>query len=280
MWRTPRGLGPCGHFEGTRRKEWGSGPATMARRDALTRRCRGLGELLDLVVAALGGMVRARASLTLELVVLRQQIAVLQRTAGRPAIRNRDRWFWIAMCRWWPDWRQRVQVVAPATVVRWHRAGFRASWRWRSKPKGGRPMVHGSIRQLTRRMALENPTWGAPRVHAELMKLGFDVSERTVSRTMSGLRKPSGTPRQRQAWRAFLKNHAPDVCAMDFLVVPTLTFRSLFVWFVIEHGSRRVIDVGVTEQPTARWVANKLRQAFPWESAPKYLVCDNDPVFK
>jgi len=252
----------------------------MAWRDALIWRCRALGEFLAPVATALSGMVRARASLTLELVVLRQQIAVLQRTAGRPAIRNRDRWFWIAMCRWWPDWRQKVQVVAPATVVRWHRAGFRAYWRRRSRPKGGRPMVHRSIRRLTQRMAIENPTWGAPRIHAELMKLGLDVSERTVSRTILKLRKPSGTPRQRCAWRTFLKNHAPDVCAMDFLVVPTPTFRCLFVWFVIEHGSRRVIEVGVTEQPTAIWVANKLRQAFPWDSAPKYLVSDNDPVFK
>jgi transposase InsO family protein len=167
--------------------------------------------------------------------------------------------------------------VKPETVVRWHRAGFRLYWNWRSRGgRRGRPRAAAEVRALVRRLATENPTWGAPRVHGELRMLGVEVSERTVSRLMP---RRAPKPEVVQRWMAFLRNHRDAIAAMDFFVVPTVTFRVLYVWFVIEHGRRRIVHFHVTDQPDAAWVVQQLREAFPFDTAPRHLVFDRDGTF-
>ncbi len=180
--------------------------------------------------------------------------------------------------RIWPNWTKTLIIVKPETVVGWHRKGFRLRWDFISKrgKKRGRPRIDKEIRELIRRMAYENSTWRAPRIHGELLKLGFKVSERTVSRYMPK-RKP--TDDQLKKWKTFLKLHAKGIAAMDFFVVPTATFRMLYVWFVIEHGRRRIISFNVTYHPHSQWVIQQLREAFPFEEAPRHLIFDRDSIF-
>ena len=166
-------------------------------------------------------------------------------------------------------------IVQPETVTRWHRKGFRLYWRFRSRRRPGRPRIPKEVRQLVRRMALENP-WGARKIHAELAKLGIEVSLATVSRYLP--KRPPDAAR-RQNWLKFLRNHKDAIVAMDFFVVPTVRFQLLYVWFVIDHGRRRILHFNVTTNPTAQWVIQQLREAFPGESAPGYLIYDNDSIF-
>jgi len=165
--------------------------------------------------------------------------------------------------------------VRPDTVVRWHRMGFRLYWRAISKPGPGRPTISEELRDLICKMASENG-WRARKIQAELEKLGFTVSLATVSRYLP---KRQPNPRQRQCWKTFLRNHKHAITAMDFFVVPTVNFRLLYVWFIIDHGRRRVLHFNVTRHPTAEWVTQQLREAFPYESAPEYLIFDNDSIF-
>jgi hypothetical protein len=190
-------------------------------------------------------------------------------------MRVADRFFWVALRRFWPGWKEVLVIVQPETVVRWHRQGFRKYWTWKSRRRSaGRPNTTGEIRALVRRMTSENPTWGAPRVHGELLMLGFDVSERTVSRMMP--RRPAD-PEARQRWRNFLRNHREALAAMDFFTVPTASFRVLYVFFAIHHLRRTVLHVRVTEHPNAGWIVQQLREAFAYHAVPRYLIFDNDP---
>jgi len=163
--------------------------------------------------------------------------------------------------------------------VRWHRAGFRRYWRWKTRSAGGRPQIDASLRALIRRMSVENVLWGAPRIHGELLKLGFELAESTVSKYMIRRRRPPS-----QNWRTFLRNHAEAIAAIDLCVVPTAHFERLFAFIIIGHGRRRLLWFAVTRHPTAEWLAQQIVEAFPWETAPTYLVRDNDgaygPVFK
>jgi len=219
----------------------------------------------------------SQADLLIENLALRQQLAILMAKRPRPRMRAADRFFWLTLRRFWPRWKEALVVIRPDTVVCWHRAGFRKFWTWKSRRRFvGRPSTKAEIRRLVRRMAAENPTRGAPRVHGELLMLGFDVSERTVSRMMP--RRPFD-PEARQRWRHFLRNHREVLAAMDFFTVPTATFRVLYVFFVIHHARRTVLYARVTEHPTGGWIIQQLREAFPFDSAPRYLIFDNDKKY-
>ena len=234
---------------------------------------------LRATIAAILSGFRSRRELVLENLALRQQLAtVLQKR--RPLIRPADRAFWVVLRRLWSGWADAVVIVKPETVIGWHRAGFALYWRWLSKTgrPPGRPAVARQVRDLVRRMESENG-WGAPRIHGELLKLGFSVSERTVSRYMRQHRR---RPERRQRWLTFLRNHREVIVAMDFFVVPTATFRLLYVWFAIRHSRREVVHWSVTESPTASWVVQQLREAFPFDEAgrrSRYLVFDRDTIF-
>ena len=167
-----------------------------------------------------------------------------------------------------------VRVVQPETVLRWHRAGFRIYWRWKSRKRVGRPRIDRGLRDLIRRMSQENPLWGASRIHGELLMLGFEVAQSTVSRYMKRGRRPPS-----QSWKTFLHNHANAIAAIDLCIVPTVTFERLFAFLVVGHGRRRLLWVEVTRHPTAEWLARQMTEAFPWASAPAYLVRDNDGAY-
>ena len=232
---------------------------------------------MNTILGWLRRLVASRSDLLIENLALRHQLAILTAKRPRPRMRANDRMFWVALRRFWPRWKDALVIVKPGTVVRWHRAGFRKYWTWRSRRQcAGRPLTTAEIRALVRRMANVNPTWGAPRVHGELLMLGFDVSERTVSRMMP--RQPSD-PEARQRWRNFLRNHREVLAAMDFFTVPTATFRVLYVFFVIHHARRTVLHVRVTEHPTGAWIIQQIREAFPFDSAPRHLIFDNDKKY-
>jgi len=229
------------------------------------------------LLTCLSAFFRSRYDLSLEILALRQQLAVLKRKHPHPRLRMQDRIFWILLRRLWPVWSNVLVIVKPETVVAWHRAGFRLFWRFRSRPRNvGRPKIHVELRAVIQRMLEENPSWGAPRIHGELLELGFDISERTVSRY---LRHQYPRDQARKLWAAFLRNHREVIAAMDFFTVPTLTFRVLYCFFVIEHGRRRILHFNVTEYPTGPWIAQQLREAFP-ESCPyRYAILDGEAKF-
>ncbi len=208
-------------------------------------------------------------------VALRQQLATYARQRSKPRLTPLDRAFWVALSRLWPRWKEALVIVQPDTVVRWHRKGFRLYWRTLSKCGPGRPPISEEIQALIRRLANENG-WRARKIQAELEKLGFAVSLATVSRYLPR-REPDDS--QRQRWITFLRNHKDVISGMDFFVVPTVGFRLLYVWFVIDHGRRRILHFNVTMNPTAQWVIQQLRESFPGDSASRYLIFDNDSIF-
>ena len=227
--------------------------------------------LLRLLPFFIGG----HRQLALENLALRHQLAIYKRTVTRPRLRRADRVFWIALAKLWPGWRQPLVIVTPDTVLRWQRRRFRAYWtRLSARPTGGRPRVNAEINALVARMAAANPLWGAPRIHGELLKLGIDVAQRTVSRLLPKRRTPPS-----QSWRTFLANHARDLVSLDFFTVPTARLRVLFVLVVLAHHRRRVVHFNVTEHPTAHWAAQQIVDAFPDDSAPAYLLRDRDAVY-
>jgi transposase InsO family protein len=217
---------------------------------------------------------KSRRELALENLALRQQLAVLKRTSKRPALTHADRAFWVALSRLWTGWQHAPILVKPETVIGWHRKGFGLYWTSESRNRGGRPPIDAEIRSLIGRMARENPTWGAPRVHGELLKLGFEISEATVSRCM-----PHRPKQPSQTWRSFLRNHAKDLVSIDFFVVPTATFRVLYVFLALEHERRRIMHFNVTDGPSARWTGQQLVNAFPYDSAPQYVIRDRDKIY-
>jgi len=235
--------------------------------------------VLDFIPAVLGTLrvfFLSRLDISLEVLALRQQVAVLKRNRTRPSLNRLDRFFWTSLRSMWPRWSDVLVIVRPETVIAWHRKGFRLYWRWRSRPRGGRPKVGEEIRTLIRRIAAENSDWGAPKIHGELLKLGFEVCERTVARYLQRLRR-RGDPAKR--WLAFLANHREVIAAFDFFTVPTLTFQLLYCFFVIEHGRRRVLHFNITRHPTAEWVVQQLREAFPEAGPYRYAILDHDSKF-
>jgi transposase InsO family protein len=231
-------------------------------------------ELLIVVVRAITLALRGHRELVLENLALRQQLAAYHRTT-RCRLRARDRLFWVALARRWQNWRTALIVVQPDTVLRWHRDWLHGRWTRRSKRRPeGRPPIDPQIRALVREMATANPLWGAPRIHGELRTLGVDVSERTVSRLL----EPRTRPRS-QTWKTFLTNHLGSAAAVDFFTVPTLTGRLLFVLVVLSHCRRRIVHFNITEHPTATWAAQQVVEAFPDDTAPKWLHRDRDSVY-
>ena len=207
-----------------------------------------------------------------ENLALRQQIIVLQRIAPKRLCFNRfDRLIFVSLYRLFPDLRDALAVVRPETVIRWHRAGFRAYWRWRSRPRRGRPTVPLEIRQLIREMSLANPLWGAPRIHGELLKLGIAIGQTSVAKYMARRRGPPSP-----GWRTFLRNHADGIAAMDLFVVPTMSFRLLYGLLILRHDRRRLLWLETTTHPTAEWIARQLTEACGWDEAPRYLIRDRD----
>ena len=221
-------------------------------------------------------MIQSRISLHLEIIALRHQLAVVNRSR-RPRFRltSVDRMLWAWLARSWRGWRSTIHIVKPETVIAWHRRGFRLFWTWKSRHRTGRPAVSPDVRALIREMSAANPLWGAPGIHGELQKLGITVSESTVAKYMRRHPRPPS-----QTWRTFLTNHASQIMAADLFVVPTVTFRLLFVLVILAHDRRRIVHVAVTAQPTAAWTAQQLRNAFPENKVPRYLLHDRDSVFE
>ncbi len=226
-------------------------------------------------LSVLRDTLRGRAVLQLELLALRHQLTTIKRTSPRPSLRSADRLLWVILSRILPNWREVLVIVKPETVVGWHCKGFRLFWTWKSRRRrGGRPTVPREVRDLIHRMSRENPLWGAPRIHGELLKLGFDISQSTVSKYM-----PRRAPRPDQTWKAFLSNHMNCTVSMDFLVVPTLTFKILYVLVVLSHDRRQVAHFGVTTNPTAQWTAQQVTEAFLWDEAPRFLIRDRHRTY-
>jgi len=228
------------------------------------------------LIAAARVFLQSRTDIAVGVLALRQQVAVLKRRRSRPQLGPLDRLFWTVLRVTWSRWKNALFIVKPETVVGWHRAGFRLYWRWKSRPRGGRPRITGEVRALIRRLAQENSDWGAPKIHGELQKLGFVLSERTVARYLRRIQR-RGDPAKK--WLAFLHNHREAIVAFDFFTVPTATFRVLYCFFVIEHGRRRILHFNVTPHPSADWVVQQLRETFA-EAAPyRYVILDRDSIF-
>lgn len=219
---------------------------------------------------------RLRPSIEAENLILRQQLVTLRlRSPKRVRVGFWNKLIFITLYRLFPSVLESIHIVQPATLLRWHRLGFRAYWRWNSGRKGGRPKIDVELRDLIRRISRENPLWGAPRIHGELLLLGFEVSQTTVAKYMMKGRTHGGG----QTWKTFLENNKQGIASMDFVIVPTIQFKLLYCLVIINHARRKIVHVAVTTIPTTAWVAQQLIEAFPWNEAPKYMVRDNDPVF-
>ena len=231
--------------------------------------------LLCFVLAVLASPFKSKSRLEAENAALRHQLIVLRRKVpGRVQLTNSDRWFFVQLYRSFPSILQVLTIIRPETLVRWHRAGFRCYWRWKSRSRGGRPKIATDLRALIRRMSIENPLWGAPRIHGELLKLGFEVAQSSVAKYVVKQRGPPS-----QGWRTFLRNHAPDIAAMDLFVVPTVSFDLLYAFVIVRLERRDLIWVNVTANPTAGWIARQITEAFPWNNAPQYLIRDRDRIY-
>ena len=231
--------------------------------------------LLCFVLAVLVSPFKSKSRLEAENAALRHQVVVLRRMVHRRVrLTNSDRLFFIQLYRWFPSVLKVITVIRPETLVRWHRAGFRRYWRWKSRSFGGRPQIDTELRALIRQMSIENPLWGAPRIHGELLKLGFEVAQSSVAKYM--VKRP-GPPSQ--GWGTFLRNHAPEIAAMDLLIVPTIGFDLLYALVIIRLQRRDLVWINVTTHPTAEWIARQITAAFPWNDVPRYLIRDRDHVY-
>ena len=231
---------------------------------------------LTTLLATLSSTFHSRAALQLENLALRHQIGVLRRSARkRPKLTPVDRLLWVWLSRIRSDWRWALAIVEPETLVAWHRKGFRLFWTWKVRcGQPGRPVISREVRYLIRKMCQENSSWGAPRIHGELLKLGIDIGESSVSKYMVRCRKPPS-----QTWRTFLENHAKEMVSIDFFTVPTIRFQVLYVFLVLAHDRRRILHFNVTAHPTAEWTGQQLREAFPFDQLPRYLLRDRDAIF-
>jgi transposase InsO family protein len=231
--------------------------------------------VLSALLASTLSVFRTRAALQLEIIALRHQLGVLQRSVKRPKLNRFDRCLWACLCGVWAEWHSALCIVKPATVIAWHRKGFRLFWTWKvGRGQRGRPPVSLEIRKLIRKMSRENPLWGAPRIHGELLKLGIDIGETSVSKYMVRQRNPPS-----QTWRTFLDHHVKTTVSIDFFTVPTIRFQVLYVFLVLAHDRRRIVHFNVTAHPTAEWTGQQLREAFPFEEVPRYLLRDRDGIF-
>src|SRR5258705_775819 len=231
--------------------------------------------LLRFVLAVLASPFKSKLRLEAENAVLRHQLIVLRRRLhGRVRLTNHDRLFFIQLYRLFPEILKILTIIRPETLVRWYRAGFRCYWRWKSRPRGGRPQIDTELRVLIQRMSIDNPLWGAPRIHGELLKLGFEVAQASVAKYMVKRRRPPS-----QGWRTFLRNHAPDIAAMDLFVVPTIGFDLLYAFIIVRLDRRGLAWINVTTDPTAEWVARQLTEAFPWDGTPGYMIRDRDRIY-
>jgi len=227
---------------------------------------------MRLLFAAFLERFRSRYRLGIENLVLRHQVNILRRAAPkRMRLSNGERLLFVWLYRLCPSVRRAVSILRPETIVRWHRQGWRAYWRWKSRCRPGRPKIERGLRELIREISLANPLWGAPRIHGELLKLGIEVAQSTVSKYMPKGGRPSG-----QAWWTFLQNHADGIASIDLFVVPTITFKLLFALVIMRHSRREVVSFAVTAHPTADWLARQISEAFPWDSGPRYLIRDRD----
>ena len=250
-------------------------PDPLTNEARIGRCCRPMRDICSLLWCALVGLFRSRASLEAEILLLRHQLNVLRRKSPkRMAFTDVDRVVFARLCHLAPGVLDALKIVKPETVIRWHRAGFRAYWRRRSGPRKGRPQTPLEIRRLIRDVRLANPLWGAPRIHGELLKLGIEIGQTTVARYMAKERRPPS-----QGWRTFISNHAEGIAALDLFVVPTLSFRLLFGLLILRHDRREILWLGVTAHPTAEWIAQQVTEATGWEKPPKYLLRDRDRVY-
>ena len=220
------------------------------------------------------GLFRSPASLEAEILALRHQLNVLRRRSPkRLAFSNFDRLVFAGLYRIVAGVLNGLVIVKPETIIRWHRAGFRLFWRWKSRCRGGRPKVPVEIRQLIRAMSLP-ALWGAPRLHGELLKLGINIGQTSVAKYMARRGRPPS-----QGWKTFLRNHADGIASMDLFVIPTLYFRLLYGLLILGHGRRQMLWLGVTANPTAEWIARQLTEACGWEGTPSYIIRDRDRVY-
>jgi transposase InsO family protein len=230
---------------------------------------------LCFVLAVLVAPFKSKSRLEAENAALRHQLIVLRRKIhGRVRLTNNDRLFFIRLYRWFPSVLKVLTIIRPETLVRWHQAGFRRYWRWRSRSFDGRPRLDAELRALIRQMSIDNPLWGAPRIHGELLKLGFKVAQSSVAKYMVKRRGPPS-----QGWRTFLRNHAPDIAAMDLFIVPTIGFDLLYAFIIVRLDRRELVWINVTTNPTAEWIARQITEAFPWNENPQYLIRDRDRVY-
>src|SRR3982075_2458228 len=231
--------------------------------------------LFCLFLALFASPFKSKSRLEAENAALRHQLIILRRKVrGRVRLTNGDRLFFVQLFRWFPSVLKAITIVRPETLVRWHRAGFRRYWRWKSRSLGGRPQIDADLRVLIRRMSVDNPLWGAPRIHGELLKLGFEVAQSSIAKYMVK-RCQSPSPGS----RTFLRNHAPDIAAMNLFVVPTIGFNLLYAFVIIRLDRRDLVWINVTPHPTAEWIARQITEGFPWNEAPRYLLRDRDRVY-
>ena len=231
--------------------------------------------ILILLRSLLGSLFKSRVQITAENLLLRHQLNIARRQGPKRAhLSNWDRWGLVWVYRIVPDALNAVSLVRPETVIRWHRRGFRAFWRWKSRPRSGRPRIPQELRDLIREMSRANPLWGAPRIHGELLKLGIEVSQSTVASYMPRCSRPPS-----QSWKTFLRNHAPATAAIDVLVVPTVGFKLLYCLVVLGHDRRQLLSFGIAAHPTAEWIGRQITEAFPWNEHPRYLIRDRDGIY-
>jgi transposase InsO family protein len=234
-----------------------------------------MSDICRLIWCALIGLFRSRAALEAEILVLRHQLNVLRRKSPkRVSFGNIDRLVFAGLYRLAPGVLDALKILKPETVIYWHRVGFRAYWRWKSRPRGGRPKTPAEIRQLIREMSVANPLWGAPRIHGELLKLGIDVGQTTVAKYMARRRQPPS-----QGWKTFLRNHADGIASMDLFVVPTISFRLLYGFLILRQSRREILWLGVTAHPNAQWIARQLTEACSSQQTPGYVIRDRDCVY-
>jgi putative transposase len=223
-------------------------------------------------------MIRAffvsRATLVLENLALRQQLAILKRKKPKPKLKKSDRVFWVILSKLWAGWKSALMIVQPETILRWHRQGFKLFWRWKSRGNAGRPRIDIEIQRLIQKLSKENPNWGIPRIKSELALLGYDVAESTVAKYMVRHPKPPS-----QTWRTFLKNHAANIVACDFFTTYSVTFRVYYVFVMLRHSDREIVYFNVTQNPTTAWTLQQVREAFPFNNSPRYLLHDNGSMF-
>ena len=232
-------------------------------------------QLLGILANFVADFFRPRSVLQAENALLRHQLSVAERKLPRrPRLTMLDRLLFVLFYRLHPGVLDAMRIVRPETVIRWHRMGFRALWRWKSRPLGGRPKISREVRELIRQMSLENPLWGAPRIHGELMRIGIDIAQSTVAKYMAKRRGPPS-----QGWKTFLRNHADGIASCDFMIIPTIGFKMLYAFIVLGHGRRKLLHIAVTDHATAEWTARQITEAFPWEDAPQFLIRDNDAIF-